>query len=88
MTAQPLHHARPPRIPSTVKGIRASLPTGQLAAFDAQWQDLDLGDLPSVARFRDTWWCRAVYATDPTIAEDFAAFDRGDLEFVAGPFAR
>jgi len=87
MTAQPIDQP-PPRIPRTPKAIRAHLPASAQQHFDAEWTDLDLDDLTAVARFRDTWWSRAVYETDPTIAADFAKLAAGELDLVPSPIAR
>jgi hypothetical protein len=89
MTAQPIeHHAPLPRIPYTVKGIRSFLPAEQQAVFDAERDDLDLGDLAAVGRFRDKWWGAAMVATNPSIQADLDALERGELEFFPSPFAR
>jgi hypothetical protein len=88
MTAQSVHHAQPPRIPNTPKGIRSFLAAGQRAVFDAEWQNLDLADLSAVARFRDRWWGAAMVATNPRIQADLDALERGELEFCPSPFAR
>ena len=86
MTAQPIHQpAKPPRIPRTPKGIRQHLSPGNQDRFDAAWSDLDLDDFAAVAAWRDEWWCRAMYDTDPTIAQDFAKLAAGTLELVPSP---
>jgi hypothetical protein len=88
MSAQPIHGHEPVRIPNTIKGIRAALPAAQRAGFDDGWQNVDLGDLPAVAAFRDKWWGRAMWASDPEVDEIFAAMDRGEVEFFPSPFAK
>lgn len=88
MSAQPVHDATPPRIPCTIRSIREHLPEVQRTRFEEEIAGVNLEDFAAVARVRDKWWGRAVFWTDPSIAEDFAKLGRGELELVPSPFAR
>lgn len=92
MSAQPIafHGATPaPTVPNTTRGIRAALPAKLRPAFqDALDEAIDSGDLTRVEQVKGTWWAQATWHTDPTLAEDFAALERGELETFASPFAK
>lgn len=89
MSAQPIHEHQPVRIPKTVKGIRPHLPVEQQAVFDAELRDAaDAGDLAAIVKFKDRWWGRAMFASDPSIRTDLDALRRGDLPLVPSPLAR
>jgi hypothetical protein len=55
--------------PRTLGGIRAALPERDRPAFDLQRDNLDLADLPAVARFLDTWQSTASRHRARTIQE-------------------
>lgn len=90
MTAQPVEPqpAPLPRIPKTLRAIRAALPPKAQAFFDAEWAEADLTDLQAVAKLRDMWWGRAMYETNPQVQDDFAKLARGELELVPPPYRR
>lgn len=94
MSALPLdYHDTPVQLPNTVGAIRASLPAelrpklqAELdAAIDAA---IDQSDTAAIDQVLGRWWARAAWESDPTIRESFQAAGRGELEFLASPFAR
>lgn len=92
MTAQPVafHGARPaPKVPNTVEGIRKALPAEMRADFLADLAPaIDRGDMRAVDDAKGKWWAVATWVTDPTIGEEFAALDRGEIETLPSPFAK
>jgi hypothetical protein len=89
MTAQPIHHATPPRIPKTVAGVRSYLPVHLRAKFETELGEaVDTGDMAVVNLVKDKWWGQAMWANDPEADEVLAALTRGEAELVESPFAR
>lgn len=91
VSAQPhtFHGARPaPKVPNTIKGIRAALPAELRPAFQDELDEaIDTADLKAIDDVKGKWWAQATWNTDPAIREAFAAIDRGDFHVAPDPFA-
>lgn len=92
MSAQPVafHGARPaPKVPNTVEGICKALPAEMRADFLADLAPaIDRGDMRAVDDAKGKWWAIATWCTDPSISEEFATLDRGEVETYPSPFAK
>lgn len=68
VTALPIETAPLPPVPNTVAGIRALLPNGRRAEFDAELlAAVDSEDLDVIRAFRKRWWVLAAFETDPSL---------------------
>lgn len=72
----PFKDRRRPLILFTVSDLRRYLPAEQVAPFDEQLAALNLADGGAVAAFREEFWVRAAYATDPEDPDLRSALDR------------
>lgn len=91
MSAQPIafHGAPAPAVPDTIKGIRSALPPELRPLFQDEIDEAtDSGDLARIAQVKSLWWAKATWHSDPTLREDFAALERGELETFPSPFAK
>lgn len=68
MTALPIEHAPLPPVPNSIAGIRALLPNGRRAEFDAELvAAADKDSLDALRAFRKRWWVLAAFETDPSL---------------------
>jgi hypothetical protein len=83
------HGARlAPPVENTIKGIRKALPPKLRPIFQDELDEaIDSADLQQIDRVKGKWWAQATLNADPTIREDFAALDRGELEAIPSPLA-
>lgn len=68
MTALPIEDVPLPPVPNSIAGIRALLPNGRRAEFDAELlAAADQDNLDALRAFRKRWWILAAFETDPSL---------------------
>lgn len=78
-----------PKVPNTIKGIRAALPAKLRPMFQDELDEaIDTADLNRIDEVKGKWWAQATWNTDPGIREDFEALARGEIETYPSPFAK